>query len=161
MQKNQITHALGMAFILVVSSQPSGYRRAGLRLENGENKLPAEQITTEQLETLEADPRLAVSLIAQASEETTSTPNVVTGNICTTVDGIELDLEGVDEALHPFIGVMAIEQFEKKPTVEQLAISISDTENGEKVTGELKPTAAQRDAAWNVYQAAIKTQSEQ
>lgn len=156
MEKTQIASAIGLAFIKIHNSQPTGYRRARITLQSGENTIPAENISIEQLENLEKDPRLAVSRIAQASEDTATTPNMEPGSICTSVEGVEIDLAGVDPELHPFIGVMAIEQFTKKPSVEQLTISISDDENGETVTGELKPSAAQRDAAWQVYQSALK-----
>ncbi|WP_010604400.1 HI1506-related protein [Pseudoalteromonas maricaloris] len=139
--------------VRIISQQPDGYRRASITLKRGVNE---HRVTEHQLEGLKKDPRLAVSRIAQASEDTTTTPNMEPGSICTSVEGVEIDLAGVDPELHPFIGVMAIEQFTKKPSVEQLSISISDDENGETVTGELKPTAAQRDAAWQVYQSALK-----
>ncbi|WP_420555184.1 HI1506-related protein [Neptuniibacter marinus] len=49
------------AAIMVICSAPSGYRRGGVELEQGQNIFAADHFTKEQLQQLAEDPRLTVS----------------------------------------------------------------------------------------------------
>ncbi|MDK1288495.1 HI1506-related protein [Pseudoalteromonas umbrosa] len=144
--------------VCITSPQPTGYRRANITLSQGINNL---SVTSAQLEILKTDPRLAVQKLP-TQENPISESALGAGNLHPVDGGFEVDLAGVPEELHPFVAVMIVERFEDKPTVEQLTIDISDDVNGEKITGKHKPTAAQRDAAWKLYQAAkARAESEQ
>ncbi|MDK2598659.1 HI1506-related protein [Pseudoalteromonas obscura] len=145
--------------VCITSPQPTGYRRANLTLSQGINNL---SVTSAQLEILKTDPRLAVQELP-TQENPISESALVAGSLHQPVDGdFQVDLAGVPEELHPFVAVMMVERFEDKPTVDQLTIDVSDDVNGEKVTGKHKPTAAQRDAAWKLYQeASARAESEQ
>lgn len=46
--------------MLIISSQPDGYRRAGLTLNQGENHIDPDDLSPDQLRLLSADPRLTV-----------------------------------------------------------------------------------------------------
>ncbi|MDC9594275.1 HI1506-related protein [Xenorhabdus sp. IM139775] len=56
------THVVEMVGVSVVNTAHTGYRRAGLVLQQGENTLPP--VTSAELQALEADPRLSVTVIA-------------------------------------------------------------------------------------------------
>ncbi|MCW4538263.1 MULTISPECIES: HI1506-related protein [Providencia] len=59
-----------MVGVNVVNTAHEGYRRAGFILHQGENNLPP--VTPEVLKALEADPRLAVMVIATDIDSDTS-----------------------------------------------------------------------------------------
>ncbi len=53
---------MSKAQILVICSAPSGYRRGGVALDQGDNVFEHDQFSEEQLLQLEEDPRLKVGL---------------------------------------------------------------------------------------------------
>jgi len=68
----------------------------------------------------------------------------------------QLDMSSAAEELHPFIAVIdelsAEAKLESKPTVNDLAVIVEVDGNDKKV----KPTAEQRDQAWDWYQANVE-----
>nr|WP_086937490.1 HI1506-related protein [Thaumasiovibrio occultus] len=70
------------AKILVICAAASGYRRAGMAFERGENHIEATAVTDTQLAQLSADPRLTVNRPdAQASAPTTPPKSLVSGEL--------------------------------------------------------------------------------
>ncbi|WP_417345705.1 HI1506-related protein [Ferrimonas sp.] len=140
--------------ILVTCLANSGYRRAGLAFQKGENHLEAAQLSQAQLAAIEGDHRLS---IAQADPEGPVVENRL-GDGLDSAEGLNLALVE-DELLRPFVAV--IDQLArsgeltegKKPKVDELAF---ETEDDQGKAIKVKPTAAQRDAAWEVYQQLIQ-----
>ena len=57
-----------MAILIIKSSAHDGYRRAGVALARGENRLPLENFTQDQITALENDPHLFVAVETDAEE---------------------------------------------------------------------------------------------
>lgn len=110
--------------VVIASSMATGYRRAGVALEQGENTL---EVTEEQYQQLGADPRLAVSLLSELDDVTPPE---------------------TDDKIEALVAVLTdlgqAKPFDKKPTVDELKFVIAGV--------EVKPTAAERDTAWELYQ---------
>ncbi len=56
-----------MAILIIKSSAHDGYRRAGVALARGENRLPLENFTQDQITALENDPHLFVAVEADSA----------------------------------------------------------------------------------------------
>lgn len=68
------------------------------------------------------------------------------------LNDISIKLDGIDEALAPFVVALAVEAPTEKPNVDEIKVQIFD-DNGK--TKNLKPSAEERDKAWNFYQQQI------
>lgn len=129
--------------ILIVSSAPSGYRRALLKLLQGRNEFDADVISPEQLKQLEADPKLCVSEIEVKPDSSANSSGRMDANPSPT-------LVTLPDNIAVLVEIMKNEQFDpkgKKPTVDQLEYEFGT----ESETQTVKPTAAERDQAWEFY----------
>lgn len=128
----------------VFSAQPSGYRRAGITLLQGTNKL---DVNETQWEALAQDPRLKVE-VRTSFETKKAQTDVDAGRVDSS---LVLDLHNApDELAHIIAAIHALNAqtpLTKKPTVDELAFEVDG------VAGEQKPSAAERDAAWDWYKA--------
>lgn len=131
-EKKLLAHA-----IVVVCAAHTGYRRAGMALANGENILQPESITETQLAQLKADPKLAVSI--QEQQAVPSSASKQSG---------ALDADSLPNCLVEAIALLSPDNSEHftssgKPTTEALSELM-----------QTKVSAAERDEAWEQYQAA-------
>ncbi|GEM_PF-3423645 len=133
--------------IVVMLPHQRSYMRAGFKFLPGKNHLRAEEVSEEQLKKLKADPHLKVQMpeANQASEKKT---DLDAGNLAKSVE-LDIELADVAEHLHPLIAILLDERPEKKPTVDDMKFEF-DNDAGE--SQEVKPSAADRDAAWAIYQ---------
>ncbi|MBE4620994.1 HI1506-related protein [Vibrio navarrensis] len=131
-EKNQI--------IIVKNAAHTGYRRAGLALEQGENRFDKSKVTDAQLAQLKADPRLAV-VVEQAQASSS-------GHTSGAVDG-SADALSIAEAIMQ-LDPKNEEHFTKsgKPELKALSAIL-----GRNVTG------AERDDVWNAMQEAADAAS--
>lgn len=128
--------------IIVKNAAHAGYRRAGLALQEGENRFEKANITDAQLAQLKADPRLAV--IVEQSQASAS------GHASGAVDG-----GSNGNALSIAEAIMQLDpnneaHFTKSGKPELKALS---TILGRNVTG------AERDDAWSAMQEATDAAS--
>ncbi|WP_072669498.1 HI1506-related protein [Vibrio injensis] len=128
--------------IIVKNAAHAGYRRAGLALQEGENRFDKANITDAQLAQLKADPRLAV--IVEQSQASAS------GHASGAVDG-----GSNGNALSIAEAIMQLDpsneaHFTKSGKPELKALS---TILGRNVTG------AERDDAWSAMQEATDAAS--
>lgn len=65
------------------------------------------------------------------------------------LETLSFDINDCDPALAPFVVAISVGNFEKKPPVDALKVTLFDDE-GKK--SESKPSAEQRDQAWDYYQ---------
>ncbi|WP_462171091.1 HI1506-related protein [Pseudoalteromonas xiamenensis] len=128
----------------VFSAQPNGYRRAGFTLQQGANNLEVDET---QWEALAQDPRLKVE-VRSSLETTKAQTDLDAGSMDS---DLVLDLHNAPEELAHIIAAIHLlngkSTLTKKPTVDELAFEVDGVE------GELKPTATERDAAWEWYKA--------
>ncbi|WP_417656186.1 HI1506-related protein [Pseudidiomarina aestuarii] len=145
-----------IAVLAMVSAQ-DGYRRAGIDLLNGKNEL---ELTEAQLAQFEADSRIVVTRVDAKSQSATNgagggkkEPEKATFNAEAPA---ELDLSSFEpEALAPYVA--AVHQLHKdgklelnaqgKPNVDDLSVEVDGK--------TIKPSAADRDAAWDGYKKLI------
>ena len=150
MEKKNISK-LGLVAIAVIRSMPSGYRRAGFALENGETELAADNCTLAQLEALEKDSRLAVKRI-EASESDKGQSTLDAGNLA---NGLSIDdafvLAAPDE-LKPFVAAIIERGYTSKPNCDDLKVEIPG--DGEEAQ-TIKPSAEQRNTAWSIVEAQL------
>ncbi|MCK8129944.1 HI1506-related protein [Pseudoalteromonas sp. 2CM39R] len=146
-----------LAAIIVHCTQPTGYRRGGISLTSGKQTLSAEQLTQEQLEAIENDPRLSVQAVP-LDASTAQNPQLDADNVGANLDAPKLyaqvDYTQAPIELQPVIALMIDAQMELKPVVEQVAYEAPGENEGEVV--KIKVSAAQRDDAWQWLQEAAK-----
>ncbi|MCE7638384.1 HI1506-related protein [Vibrio fluvialis] len=132
--------------IIVKNAAHAGYRRAGLALQEGENRFDKAKVTDAQLAQLKADPRLAVTVeTGETAQAGDSSGALVGSNQPTSL---------ANAAMQPLVD----------------AIKQLNPENEEHFTKagkpELKPLsailgrevkAAERDEVWNAIQAAAES----
>ena len=68
------------------------------------------------------------------------------------LEALAFDIEDCPQELAPFVVAISAGDFEKKPTVDALKVTLFDDE-GKK--SESKPSAEQRDQAWDYYQSKV------
>lgn len=141
----------------------SGYRRAGMAFNHGENTLQPSDITTAQLAQLKADPRLKVT-VADESKETPTSDTISDANLPNLASSDGSQGESVD-AGDPSTSLEEGEEPPAKPETLVDAIKLLDPSNAEHFTGSGKPqvealsellgkkvTATERDEAWQFVQ---------
>lgn len=125
--------------IIVKNAAHTGYRRAGLALQAGDNRFDKASITDAQLAQLEADPRLAVIVEQSQASESGHAPGAVdgggNGNALSIAEAI-MQLDPNNEAHFTRSG---------KPEVKALAALL-----GENVS------AAERDEVWDAMQDGVE-----
>lgn len=136
--------------IIVTLPSQRSYLRAGFKLSPGRNVLRAEDVSEKQLKKLKADPHIKVQM-SQADKNFDSQPNLDTGSLANAVK-LDIDCTDIAESLHPLIAILLDERPDKKPTVDDMKFEFNN-EAGETKT--VKPSAADRDAAWEIYQDAL------
>lgn len=70
--------------LVVINRAHEGYRRAGLAFTKGQNVFSENELTAAQLQAINADPRLAVSVEANATQDDTSAGTAQTANVAQT-----------------------------------------------------------------------------
>ena len=138
-----------LAAIIVHCTQPTGYRRGGISLTSGKQTLPAEQLTQEQLEAIENDPRLSVQAVP-LDASTAQNPQLDANNMGADLDNpllyANVDYTQAPTELQPVIALMIDAQMELKPAVIDLTYEAPGENEGEVI--KVKVSAADRDAAW-------------
>ncbi|GAA61821.1 hypothetical protein P20652_3710 [Pseudoalteromonas sp. BSi20652] len=146
-----------LASIIVHCTQPTGYRRGGIAHTSGKNTIDAIELTQEQLEAIENDPRLSVQAVP-LDASTAQNPQLDADNLGANLDAPKLytqvDYTQAPIELQPVIALMIDAQMELKPVVEQVAYEAPGETEGEVV--KVKVPAAQRDEAWQWLQNAAK-----
>lgn len=136
----------------IMCAMHTGYRRAGIAFDKGENTV---EIDETQFVQIEQDKNLLVQSVESIEP---GANNDTQGNVddglldnhitVSFVDGAELDVSSAPEELHHWIAVIddlnKKAPLTKKPNCDHLTIGV----DGEDLT----PTAAQRDDAWRWYQ---------
>ena len=130
------------SLVSVICHAHTGYRRAGMAFSKGENTLKPDSITQTQLAQLKADPRLKVTLAEDALSSTTS--NEPTG-------GNQSDGDLGDSTL-PANLVEAIQRLDPSNT-EHFTTSGKPTTEALSELMQTKVSAAERDEAWETFQA--------
>lgn len=74
-----------------------------------------------------------------------------------TLENLPFDIEDCPQEIAPFVVAISAGDFEKKPTVEALEVTLFNDE-GKKAKS--KPSAEQRDQAWDYYQEKVATPAE-
>lgn len=136
--------------IRVFNAAHSGYRRANLTFHRGENLLPAASVSQAQLKQIQADSRLTV--------ETYAAPAVGVDDT-RAVDAQPLDLTGCPDELAAIVALIALADADgslaltssNKPDIKALEAMGIEYVDGKQVPMSI--SAAQRDAAWEWYQA--------
>ncbi|RZF83713.1 hypothetical protein EXT46_05315 [Pseudoalteromonas sp. CO325X] len=147
-----------IASVMVTSTQPDGYRRAGFALKQGQNDLPVDQLTEKSLLQLDEDPRLAVEVVSNG-ENPDGESNVDTGSLGPALTDIKaVDIEPAPEELAPLVALLIDGNFTDKPTCKDLTYETQGKEEGSTV--KITPSAAERDAAWDWLQTQLRTESE-
>ncbi|MDO6526945.1 HI1506-related protein [Motilimonas sp. 1_MG-2023] len=144
--------------IRVFNAAHSGYRRANLTFHKGENLLPVASVSAAQLKQIQADSRLTVE--AHAAPDVGADHS---GAVDADPLGLErakaLDLTGCPDELAAIVALIAVADADgslvltssNKPDIKALeALGLEDLD-GEQVP--LNISGAQRDAAWDWYQA--------
>ena len=146
-----------LAAIIVHCTQPTGYRRGGISLTSGKQTLPAEQLTQEQLEAIENDPRLSVQAVP-LDASTAQNPQLDANNMGANLDAPKLyanvDTTQAPIELQPVIALMIDAQFAEQPSCAQVAYEAPGETEGEVV--KVKVPALTRDLAWQWLQEAAK-----
>lgn len=146
-----------LAAIIVHCTQPTGYRRGGISLTSGKQTLPAEQLTQEQLEAIENDPRLSVQAVP-LDASTAQNPQLDADNLGANLDAPKLyanvDYTQAPIELQPVIALMIDAQFAEQPSCAQVAYEAPGETEGEVV--KVKVPALTRDLAWQWLQEAAK-----
>lgn len=146
-----------LAAIIVHCTQPTGYRRGGISLTSGKQTLPAEQLTQEQLEAIENDPRLSVQAVP-LDASTAQNPQLDANNLGADLDAPKLyanvDYTQAPIELQPVIALMIDAQFAEQPSCAQVAYEAPGETEGEVV--KVKVPALTRDLAWQWLQDAAK-----
>ena len=146
-----------LAAIIVHCTQPTGYRRGGISLTSGKQTLPAEQLTQEQLEAIENDPRLsvqAVPLDASTAQNTQLDANNMGADLDAPKLYAQVDYTQAPIELQPVIALMIDAQFAEQPSCAQVAYEAPGETEGEVV--KVKVPALTRDLAWQWLQEAAK-----
>lgn len=145
-----------IAVIAMVAAH-DGYRRAGIDLVKGENKL---EVTEAQFAQLDADPRISVQRVADSKSSTSQG----TGGGKKEPEKVTFDAEAPDEldlskfepeGLAHYVAAIYTQHkdgklelnADGKPNVGDLAVEV----DGKTV----KPNAADRDTVWEGYKALI------
>lgn len=154
---------------VVINSMQSGFRRAGHRLENGENTI---EVDESQIPLIENDPNLVLKettevLVDVGMQIAADKLGVDTNDLKTTVattfailglggKEIVLDSSGLAEELQPFAAVLAemegLETLETRPNCKDMAFEV----DGKPVT----PSKEQADAVWQWYQEQLANQQD-
>ena len=146
-----------LAAIIVHCTQPTGYRRGGISLTSGKQTLPAEQLTQEQLEAIENDPRLSVQAVP-LDVSTAQNPQLDADNLGADLDApvlyANVDYTQAPIELQPVIALMIDAQFAEQPSCAQVAYEAPGETEGEVV--KVKVPALTRDLAWQWLQEAAK-----
>lgn len=163
---------------VIVSAMPTGYRRAGIALDKGENCIEIDEM---QLTQIEQDSNLLVQSI-EPVESSTNNPaqgDLDNNGLGKSVTSANVDITGCDnnspagvlteqdftwssEELAPFITAIHKLHGEtpltKKPNVDKLVVDVlikptgEDSESSDEVLPvKTTPSATQRDAAWQYY----------
>lgn len=66
--------------IQILCSAPTGYRRGGVKLNNGVNQFAADKFNQTQMQQLKADPQLSVSEIEDKPDSSANTSGSVDAN---------------------------------------------------------------------------------
>ncbi|MCG6213432.1 HI1506-related protein [Vibrio furnissii] len=132
--------------IIVKNAAHTGYRRAGLALEQGENRFDKAKVTDAQLAQLKADPRLAITI-----ETGETTP---TGETSGALDGSNQPTSLVNVAMQPLVD--AIKQLDPENEGHFTKAGKPELKPLSAILGrEVK--AAERDEVWNIIQATAES----
>jgi hypothetical protein len=146
-----------LASIIVHCTQPTGYRRGGIAHPSGKNTIAAIELTQQQLEAIENDPRLSVQVVPLDSS-TAQNPQLDADNMGANLDAPKLyaqvDTTQAPIELQPVIALMIDAQMEIKPVVEQVAYEAPGENEGDVI--KVKVPALTRDLAWQWLQEAAK-----
>ncbi|KGJ86443.1 HI1506-related protein [Colwellia psychrerythraea] len=137
---------LSLLAAVIISSMHTGYRRAGIAFDKGENTVEVDEI---QLAKIEQDHNLLVQSTesiepgadssSQGNVDADSVDKSITGP---SVDDVTLDLSHAPKELHAIIAAVHAKQCQepltRKPNCDEF--------------GGLKVSGADRDAAWAWYQ---------
>ncbi|OUR89885.1 hypothetical protein A9Q81_20725 [Gammaproteobacteria bacterium 42_54_T18] len=144
---------LSLLAAVIISAMHTGYRRAGIAFDKGENTVEVDEV---QLAKIEQDHNLLVQSTEsiEPSADSLSQGNVDTdsvgegvnvvgiGHINASLDDVTLDLSHAPKELHAIIAAIHAKQCQepltRKPNCDEF--------------GELKVNGADRDAAWVWYQ---------
>ncbi|EML0278180.1 hypothetical protein D5E85_13100 [Vibrio parahaemolyticus] len=130
------------SLVSVICHAHTGYRRAGMAFSKGENTLKPDSITQTQLAQLKADPRLKVTVAEDALSSTTS--NEPTGG--NQSDG------NLGNSTLPANLVEAIKRLDPSNT-EHFTTSGKPATEALSELMQTKVSAAERDEAWETFQA--------
>ena len=149
---------LNLLTAIIISAMHTGYRRANIAFDKGENTV---EVDESQLALIEQDSNL---LVQSAEPIEPTTHNQTQGNMdndpmgdgVTSEDEIHLDDALFDNAppelMHFIISLHLLNQeapLTKAPKCDELECEFVDEDNKSKM---VKPSAVQRDAAWTWYQ---------
>lgn len=137
---------LSIIAAVIISAMHTGYRRAGIAFDKGENNVDIDEV---QLEQIEQDSNL---LVQSAEPIKPGANNATQGNVddgyldspvtSSSLDDTTLDLAHAPQALNAIIATIHAKNCEtpltKKPNCDEF--------------GELKVSGVDRDAAWDWYQ---------
>ena len=175
-------HKKTILAMAITCSLAHSYRRANIKFMPGENNFDSIELSEEQIAQIEKDPFLSVDHVecaelpdaatSKSIQSTTSlskqnnqksqveagtsedTQGLVDGNALGDGIKVDIDLSNAPEELQVFIAGIHLLNAEaplaKKPTVDQLEVEVAGDTEGE--TLKVKPTAVQRDSAWDWYQ---------
>ncbi|MCG7565858.1 HI1506-related protein [Pseudoalteromonas sp. CnMc7-15] len=142
------TQSDGPAGLVVINPRDQVYRRCGFKFAPGKNTFDASAFTDEQIEALGQDPHITVQ-DKKASQSAVSKSHVDLPNL-----GELVELDTVDDALKPIVAIMVEKAFDKKPNVDQVAFTAPGEHDGDEPK-TVKPSAAQRDEAWQIIVDAV------
>jgi hypothetical protein len=86
-----------MQVIVVMCLAHTGYRRAGLAFNRGENRYAADELSESQLAQIKADPRLKVSTVEEDAQTAQATLSPGTVAATPTADGLSGSVVGVQD----------------------------------------------------------------
>lgn len=154
-----------MSKIRIKNHRHTGYRRAGITFDKGENELQLVSLNQSQLAAIKADPVLELLESAEGTAETGAASHSTTQgpmdalSLGSPLKGKEFELvipDSVPKELHVWIQVIETVEAsgeltlgeDGKPTCESLTITLPE---GKTVT----PLEEHRDAAWQAYQSIV------
>ena len=154
----ELQQKVSLIAAVVISAMHSGYRRANCAFEPGENSL---EVTEAQFQEIEHDNNLLIKIAEPVTSEDSKgllDDELLGDGVVMPKESLEnggLGDDTLDVSAAPFLlqdwiiaidELNAIEKLIKKPTCEQLAISVEGS------NAKIKPSAVERDDAWAWYQ---------
>ncbi|OUR62054.1 hypothetical protein A9Q74_06290 [Colwellia sp. 39_35_sub15_T18] len=158
MAKTKLKYKVSLIAAVIISAMHTGYRRAGIAFDKGDNTVEIDEL---QLAQIEQDSNL---LVQSTESIEPNTDHSTQGNL--DADGLGMSVNSKDEIhldnaifdgappelIHFVITLHLLHQetpLAKAPKCDELECEFVDEDNNTKM---VKPSAAQRDAAWVWYQ---------